>query len=74
MADHVLDRLRSAESFRGLGISGGALLGQGAGFVLGIPGFQDGHLLRRDRSPTLSPSMPAGPEPIHEPGVSPRSV
>ena len=57
-ADHGLDRVRSAERFGGLGMPGGALLGQGAGFVLGVPGFQGGLLrqlqrLHRRRRPTM---------------------
>src|SRR5215218_2451489 len=42
IVDHGLDRLRSAERFGGLGMPGGALLGQAAGFVFGIPGLQGG--------------------------------
>jgi hypothetical protein len=35
--DHGPDRVRSAERLGGLGLPGRALLGQGAGFVLGVP-------------------------------------
>ena len=49
---------RSAERFGGLGVPGGALLGQRAGFVLGVPGLQGGllrqlHRLHRRRRPTM---------------------
>ena len=49
---------RSAERFGGLGMPGGALLGQGAGFVFGVPGLQGGLLrqlqrLHRRRRPTM---------------------
>ena len=56
--DDGLDRVRSAERCGGLGMPGGALLGQGAGFVFGVPGLQ-GRLLRqlqrlhRGRRPTM---------------------
>ena len=40
LADHGLDRVRSAERFGGLGMPGGALLGRRTGFVFGVPGFQ----------------------------------
>jgi hypothetical protein len=58
VADYGLDRLGSAERFGGLGMPGGALLGQGAGFVPGVPGFQCGLLrqlqcLHRRRRPTM---------------------
>ena len=58
VGDHGLDRFRSAERFGGLGVPGGALLGQGAGFVFGVPGFQGGLLrqlqrLHRRRRPTM---------------------
>ena len=53
-----LDRVRSAERFDGLDMPGGTLLGQRAGFVLGVPGFQGGLLrqlqrLHRRRRPTM---------------------
>ena len=58
MGDHGLDRIRSAEGFGGLGVPGGALLGQAAGFVLGLPGLQGGLLrqlqrLHRRRRPAM---------------------
>jgi hypothetical protein len=58
MAGHVLDRIGSAEDFGGLDVPGGTLLGQGAGFVLGLPGLQGGLLrqlqrLHRRRRPTM---------------------
>jgi hypothetical protein len=64
MADHGLDGLRSTERFGGFGVPGGALLGQGAGFVLGIPGFQGGLLrqlqrLHRGWRPTMITLKPA---------------
>ena len=48
----------SAERLDGLGVPGGALLGQGARFVLGVSGFQGGLLrqldcLHRGRRPTM---------------------
>ncbi len=46
MGDHVLDRIGSPECFDGLGVPGGPLLGQTAGFVLGLPSLQSG-LLRQ---------------------------
>jgi hypothetical protein len=49
LADHGLNRFRSAEGFGGLGVPGGALLGQGAGFVFGVPGFQGGLLRQLQR-------------------------
>jgi hypothetical protein len=56
--DHGLDGIRSAEGFGGLGMPDGALLGQAAGFVFGVPGFQGGLLrqlqrLHRRRWPTM---------------------
>jgi hypothetical protein len=56
--DHGSDRLRSAEGLDGLGMPGGAPLGQGAGFVLGLPGLQGGLLrqlqgFHRGRRPTM---------------------
>ena len=61
----------SAECFGGLGMPGATLLGQGAGFVFGVPGLQGGllgQLQRFDRGwrPTMitlelgSPVHPAG--------------
>ena len=62
--DHRLDRVRSAERFGGLGMPDGALLGQGAGFVFGVPGFQGGllrqlHRLHRCRRPTMITLKPS---------------
>jgi hypothetical protein len=37
MGDHGLDRISSAEGFGSLGMPGGALLGQGTGFVCRRP-------------------------------------
>ena len=64
VGDHGLDRVRSAERFGGLGVPRGALLGQGAGFVLGVPGFQGGLLrqlqrLHRRRRPTMITLKPS---------------
>jgi hypothetical protein len=58
VGDHGLDCVRSAERFGGLGMPGGALVGQGAGFVFGVPGLQGGllrqlHRLHRCRRPTM---------------------
>jgi hypothetical protein len=58
VADHGLDRIGSAERFGGLGVPGGPLLGQNAGFMLGVPGLQGGLLrqlqrLHRRRRPTM---------------------
>jgi hypothetical protein len=58
IGDHGLKRIGSAESLRGLGTPGGALLGQGARFVLGLAGLQGGLLcqlqrLHRCRRPTM---------------------
>jgi hypothetical protein len=64
MCDHGLDRISSAEGFGGLGMPGGALLGQSTGFVFGVPGFQGGLLrqlqrLHRCRRPTMITLKPA---------------
>ena len=58
LVDHGLDGVRSAERFGGFRMPGGALLGQAAGFVFGVPGFQGGLLrqlqrLHRCRWPTM---------------------
>ena len=55
---HGVHGLRSAENLGGLVVPGGPLLGQGAGFVLGVPGLQGGLLrqmqhLHRSRWPTM---------------------
>jgi hypothetical protein len=49
MADHRPDRFRSAEGCGGMAVPGGALLGQAAGFVFGVPGFQGGLLRQLQR-------------------------
>ena len=40
LTDHRLDAVRAAEDLFGLGPPAGALLGEGAGFMLGLAGFQ----------------------------------
>ena len=47
--DHVADGAGVAEDHRGLGAPRLALLGQGARFVFGLPGFQGGLLAQRQR-------------------------
>ena len=44
LADHGLDCFRSAKGFDGFRMPCGALLGQAAGFVLGVAGLQGGLL------------------------------